>query len=317
MMFSKGGNKDLLWPTKIKIPLQNAPELKTVLSKNKRPDSDLRRYLVRLIVDEVRKITLHGTKHQFEILAQTIVTQYPDSLKDQIDGKVIGSGYDSLAKQLIARNENLNRAGKTKSRLGENHKQTEQTGRPEPKQRKVDSYGCVNWSSNLDPKQEEEALTAKEKLQELWGISPSTIDWAEVNTLMETTYALQRKEINAGHSVEDILKDWPFLTEESIFLHHVMTLVGIDVREAVCKAYEMKASRLIKYFKTCKTSKNEEITSFFIEAKQQKETNVQALLPAVILCIIVTLGEEESGLFFVVDVSISLIRKTRTQKCSS
>ena len=145
MMFSRGGSKDLSWPTKIKIPLQNAPELKTVLFKNKRPDSDLRRYLVRLIVDEVHKITLHGTKHQFEILAQTIVTQYPDSLKDQIDGKVIVSGYDSLAEQLIARNENLNRAGRLRVD-GENHKQTEQTGRPEPKQRKVDSYGCVNWS---------------------------------------------------------------------------------------------------------------------------------------------------------------------------
>lgn len=52
-----------------------------------------------------------GKKHLSEI-ARKIVSAYPQSFRDVIEDQVVGSGYDSITKQLQSRIDNLNR-GKT------------------------------------------------------------------------------------------------------------------------------------------------------------------------------------------------------------
>lgn len=44
-----------------------------------------------------------------EVIAMKVVEQYPMSFQDKIDQMIVGSGWDSLQRQLTLRSENINR----------------------------------------------------------------------------------------------------------------------------------------------------------------------------------------------------------------
>ena len=81
-----------------------------------------------------------------------IVSKYKDSFCDLIGDSVIGSGYESLLKQMEERIANLNRkSGKDLVKL--NISSEDEDSEPKSKSRKTvirDSYGCVNWKSKQD-----------------------------------------------------------------------------------------------------------------------------------------------------------------------
>ncbi|KAK4326962.1 hypothetical protein Pmani_002565 [Petrolisthes manimaculis] len=79
------------------------------LEKGLRPSPKARREMIRIIAADIANITLNPGKKSLTCIAQKIVKRYPMSFKDDIEGLVVGSGFDSLLKQLICRFENINR----------------------------------------------------------------------------------------------------------------------------------------------------------------------------------------------------------------
>ena len=69
---------------------------------------------------------------------------YPKSFKDDIEGEVVGSGYDSLTKQLQCRVGNYKRS----DMLGKKRIIPDDISSvPENKKLRKDSYGCIRWES--------------------------------------------------------------------------------------------------------------------------------------------------------------------------
>ena len=72
--------------------------------------------VVHLLVDVARSCSTTIARRQMSVLAQRGVTLYPGSLQDRINDSVIGTGYDSLLRQMVFRNENCIRVSKGKTK---------------------------------------------------------------------------------------------------------------------------------------------------------------------------------------------------------
>ena len=285
----------------MKLDLENGNRLKV----------DVRRKFVREVVDGIRNVTNHCSKRDFETVAQTVVRLYPSTFEDRIGEIRIGTGYDSLMKQLITRNENLNRQLPSHTKHPDKA-ETAVDGNTEPgkaadggkKKRKSfpekDSYGCVNWGPIL---QEDEVELMENTRKELVNMYGQSEDWCEIKAKMESSYGLLRKHINDGASLQQLLIDWPYLTRTDILLKHCELLLGLNIIETVEMAYTKKAPIMLRYLKS--RGADEQTTEILSQIeKEQSNDNYQALLQGTILCLQKCLGEEENGLMFPVDVSI-------------
>lgn len=134
--------------------------IKNTLEKKERPTSRDRRELIRLISAEILAVCKNpGKKHLSEI-ARKMVLAYPNSLKDVIENQVVGSGYDSITKQLQSRVDNYKRL--------EPPKMTQPSSDDNRKKRqRKDAYGCVNAYPQL-PGNLEEQRKIKEELHKLF-----------------------------------------------------------------------------------------------------------------------------------------------------
>lgn len=86
------------------------------LGRGKRPGPKLRRKMVRIVVGEMMEKSPHVGKKHATIVAKKLVSKYPQSLQDVIEGDVVGTGYHSLVKQLLNRIENMRRTATPKVR---------------------------------------------------------------------------------------------------------------------------------------------------------------------------------------------------------
>ena len=120
------------------------PEFSGTLQNENRLPADLRRNFVREVVNSVRKITNHCLKKMFEEISQSIVRKYPNSFEDRIDRLRIGTGYDSLFKQFIARNENLNRPYMQQSAVAGSWREANQNSRNCGKNHSMSDLGPQN-----------------------------------------------------------------------------------------------------------------------------------------------------------------------------
>lgn len=80
-----------------------------------------------------------------------MVLQYPKSLKDMIEDEVVGSGHDSITKQLQCRVDNYKRNEILKKRNSTPANDTSTD--PENKKKHLDTYGCIVYGSlpvNMD-----------------------------------------------------------------------------------------------------------------------------------------------------------------------
>lgn len=112
------------------------------LKRKERPKKGERLQIIKLIVSEILTICpLPGKKHLCEV-ARKMVIAYPFSFKDVIEGQVVGSGYDSLTKQLISRVDNLKRG---KTTLAQKRQVSSASEGEAHKRLRLDSYGCVHW----------------------------------------------------------------------------------------------------------------------------------------------------------------------------
>ncbi len=106
--------------------------------------------MIRLIVIEILTVCpTPGKKHISEI-ARKMAKEYPVAFTDVIEGEIVGSGYDSLTKQMISRVDNLRR-GSTSLSLKRQVISTSEGEDTPPRKRRLDTYGCVNWQPMRRP----------------------------------------------------------------------------------------------------------------------------------------------------------------------
>ena len=102
--------------------------------------------MVLIIVDDVLDIVKKPKKSDWGNIAFRIVKQHRQLFEDNIDGNVVGNGFESLQKQFICRVENLARTKKSLVRMSDNESTSSDTSSStsgfSQKRRSVDEYGC-------------------------------------------------------------------------------------------------------------------------------------------------------------------------------
>lgn len=85
-----------------------------------------------------------GKRHITEI-ARKMVIQYPKCFQDEIEGQVVGTGYDSLVKQFISRIDNYHRL-----QVPAAQKRLAESDSPDNAKKVCrDAYGCINPEPEL------------------------------------------------------------------------------------------------------------------------------------------------------------------------
>lgn len=72
------------------------PALLMALKHQVSPNPPLRREMVRIVCADVHGINSNPGRKQFTLLAERIVNEYPESLREHVGDVVVGSGHDSL-----------------------------------------------------------------------------------------------------------------------------------------------------------------------------------------------------------------------------
>ncbi|KAJ8034878.1 hypothetical protein HOLleu_21896 [Holothuria leucospilota] len=242
------------WVQSFKIPWEEMPEnLIALCESKKRPKPSMRREMVRKIIKAVCQVTETPGKKNLDRIAETVVNKYPASFRDQIDDRVIGSGYASLAKQLLNRFENVHRqpVDSLRKRIyevssGGDEDDCPDSGRNDRVDR-TDSYGCINWQPSKFPSKES---VDTQRSHQLWlQEEHRKVVWdkEEVSKKMQLTYTSQRLTINKGKfSIAEIIEKWPFLSEEDFLLEHFKELVGINLKQELLNSVTTKAPKIFR-----------------------------------------------------------------------
>lgn len=215
----------------------------------------MRREMVRIVVSEMsQKSSCFGRKHSTEV-AKKMVAKYPTSLKDVIEGDVIGTGYDSLVKQLQCRIENVKRPVTPKIRKRKHNIDSDDTVIISPEERAAiqDTYGCVKWDVKFLPSEEtpESQHLKKEEMKKMAKGTDTNPEM--VTSLMKMTYYSQRKDVNQGNDVQFLHREWPFLFNELGMNIHFKELTGHGLKESLVRNIDLKGKRLLHYMNTvCK-----------------------------------------------------------------
>ncbi|KAJ8333853.1 hypothetical protein SKAU_G00411720 [Synaphobranchus kaupii] len=161
------------------------------LKNKERPKKSERLEMIRLIVSEILIVCpTPGKRHLCEIARKMVVT-YPSSFKDVIEGEIVGSGYDSLTKQLMSKVDNCKR-GNTPLALKRRALNT-RVGEA-PKRMRLDSYGCVNWLPDKLPPSEtnESQKHTQEELKNMY--ADKSNDARSIEKKMAATFYTQRRK---------------------------------------------------------------------------------------------------------------------------
>ncbi|KAF7643698.1 hypothetical protein LDENG_00235110 [Lucifuga dentata] len=136
---------------------------------------------------------------------------YPLSFTDVIEDQVVGSGYDSLTKQLQSRVDNMKRGRQAPST-------SEKEDLPS-KTMRVDTYGCINWQPNRLPP-EGDLKNIHENRNK---------DTKSIEKKMVATFYTQRSNIISGMDTSVLVREWPYLFEMCGKMAHFKELTGADV----------------------------------------------------------------------------------------
>ncbi|KAF3844584.1 hypothetical protein F7725_007747 [Dissostichus mawsoni] len=142
-----------------------------------------------------------------------MVIQYPKSFRDEIEGQVVGTGYDSLTKQMLSRIDNYRRI---QSPLQKRQSEGETN---DPKKRRKDSYGCINSEPEL-PAGETNTMQKQKQLELKRMFDENARDANTIERLMVETFHSQRRDILSSKEMEDL--------ENGIRLHF-RELTGVDI----------------------------------------------------------------------------------------
>uniref|UniRef100_A0A3B1JEG1 Uncharacterized protein n=1 Tax=Astyanax mexicanus TaxID=7994 RepID=A0A3B1JEG1_ASTMX len=241
------------WSDKFKVPWSKMPQgIKLSINAQQRPTPRDRREMIRVIVDEIRLIEPNPTRSDCATVAKMVVKEYPESFADILkDGTRIGSGFASLVNQLKTRVEHLNR----NSVIGRRRRMKGHSSSPTTNRAKgpSDQYGCIRWQPDCPQGETESILKEKqEEMKELYAREgPAAAERGHITQLMERTYYLQRKTINASPapSIVELKTGWPFLFTPKEIYNHFKLLTDISILEKITDAIEHKGKMIVNFFR--------------------------------------------------------------------
>ncbi|XP_041946353.1 uncharacterized protein LOC121707694 [Alosa sapidissima] len=300
-LVSTSPSSSIKWIDKFDIPWAKLPEeLMQCLAREKRPSPKLRREMVRIVVSAVMKICNNPTKQNATEIAKRMVTRYPKSLQDVIEGDVVGSGFDSLAKQLQVRVENTKRQNTPKIKRRKHGSDEDDTDEITAAQRATvqDTYGCVKW----DPKylQVSETLESqkvkKETLKKMY--EEMNYNAEEVKKLVLATYFSQRGEINKGVPIKTLCHEWPFLFKEVGMAAHYEELTGLSLIGTFMGNVERKGKRLLEFLKRVAAPKNKKVQDALIKCQAEKGPSGSSTeIMEMVILLMTNFGEKDENLF--------------------
>ncbi|KAJ8333737.1 hypothetical protein SKAU_G00410560 [Synaphobranchus kaupii] len=216
-------------------------------------------------------------------------------------GQLIGGGYSSLLLQLKVHIEHLNRNNTLVRR-----RMQKSTG-DRPTRRPTDSYGCTRWQPEFPPGESDETLEDKRKrLEEIFlheGVAGA--ERAEVSGLMEATYCLQRRTINATPSptIEVIQNKWPYLFVQKFLYAHFELLTDTNIHRMLELSMEECGKAIIQFFRSKPT--NEEVRAVLAMGEDREVASYVTQL-------LLAHFKEKDGLILQADVSATAADVQRT-----
>lgn len=267
------------WPDTFKVNWDKMPfSLNTCIQNGKRPTPADRRQMIRVLVDDMRKIEENPSRAQCLLIARDIARQYPQSFMDTMDDgrTTVGAGYESLLCQIKTRIEHLNRNNTlARRRTSKDANGTKPRG-------PADTYGCTQWQPELPPKETEASLENKrQKLMELFSREGSSgMERAEVLKLMETTYYLQRQMINANPApaLEDVKQQWPYLFFPRSMCTHFEVLTDVPIVRKIEAFLEEHGRNIMEFFKQNPTNDDVKAVLFRTDCSVTVSNILQVLM---------------------------------------
>lgn len=278
-----------------KIPWEKFPTaLIDACEQDEKPDPVDRREMIRILMDHAIRSTCSDEnvgRNELRLLAQKVTAKYPRSFADKINGKIVGDGSQTLLQQLENRRENVFRNQK----LAKKRKAPKDDAKASKEKVELDSYGCIKgrWEGEMQEGSDplEVLEETRKKLLKEYEQTPENWDKKTINQWMESTFNLQRKDINEL-SVKEICQRWPFLFEETWMAQHFKLLTGMDIQ---ANTFASKAERLYTFFKT-KTSRQIVEALKIIKEEMQHTQNKMPIIDYVAAMLTVYFGEKISTL---------------------
>ncbi|XP_073347902.1 uncharacterized protein [Pagrus major] len=225
------------WHFNFCIPWNSMPShIKETLEKQERPSAKDRREVVRMVTAEILAVCKCPQKKHLREIARKMVLAYPKSFKDVIEGQVVGSGYDSLTRQLQCRVDNCRRAQPVMVT-------PTSSGRRRRRQKNVN--GCVNpdpLPGNLEVEQQN-----KEELQRMF--ENDDMDENKIEMLMTETFASQRRDVLSGNDTQTLKEEWPYLFDTTGLKTHFKQLTGVHIDEEFQETMSRKSRRILQCLK--------------------------------------------------------------------
>ncbi|XP_029967545.1 uncharacterized protein LOC115402957 isoform X2 [Salarias fasciatus] len=258
------------WMDTYQVPWRQFPEeLIQTLQREKRPTRHMRREMVRIVASDMMQRSSSVSKRNSTEIAKRMVAKYPKSLQDNIEGDVIGSGYDSLVKQLQNRIENMKRSTTPRIRKRRCQADDSDTGDVAPEKRAAiqDTYGCIKWDVKFLPFGET-LESQQEKQEKLRQMSQQTNANQEVvKQLMRETFYTQRKQVNQGKNIKDLLEGWPSWFSDLGMDVHFKELTGLALKETFLQNVDKKGKQLLNFFSTVCARKSKKFLQAAMKVK--------------------------------------------------
>lgn len=216
-----------------------------------------RRELIRVLADEILNYSTNPSKKLVKIVARNCVSKYI-VLEDNIEDVKLGNGYESLAHQIYTRIENLRRKPYVDSGISNDDNLNEVQEKRKRKYSVLDSYGCVQWDPPFPMNDTEETLSLKKKRL----LEKSNKD---VPTLIIGTYYLQRKDINGGMTICNLMKEYPPLFYDIGMFCHFQILTDIDILKTLEQNVSSKQKDILSFLKS---SRKKNIINFFHDSQK-------------------------------------------------
>ncbi|XP_073717977.1 uncharacterized protein [Misgurnus anguillicaudatus] len=293
------------FPDSFQIPWGEFPEALTqALERGRRPGPSLRKEMVRIVVREMMKVSSSISKMNATDVAKKMVAKYPKSLQDVIEGDIIGTGYQSLVKQIQNRVENVKRPSTPKITRRKNWHDSDTDEIPPEKRAKIqDTYGCIHWHVKFLPLGEtaESQQQKKEKLKSLFRQSEQSP--VPLKLLMKSTFYTQRQEVNNGKDVKYLLENWPYWFDEIGMTVHFNELTGVDLKETFLKNVEQKGERLLHFMKTVAANKTKRFyqAATKLQLLRGEHTGSSEDVTEMVLLLLAYFDEKEDVMFHYVE----------------
>lgn len=280
------------WHYSFHIPWSKlAPSARQLLENNQRPSAAERREIVRVVVGEVLSVCKKPGKRHIAEIARQMVIRYPKSFRDEIEGQVVGTGYDSLVKQLMSRIDNFRRLQTP------TNKRVSESGRPENvKKGRKDAYGCINPDPEL-PSSETKQLQDQKQEELINMFKNKDKDEKRVEKLMVETFPSQRRDLLSGlKETKEIFKVWPFLYQEIGMRLHFRELTGIQIDDTFEESTGSKIRRILRYFQFVQTDPSSRVGTVLNQTLEGGDDTCAA-----VQMLLAHFKEQQEKMFVIVD----------------